>query len=68
MADTVIYEQQDAVAIISMNRPDALNGFTTELRESLLHAFEKAHRDDSVRVVVFTGEGRAFSAGADLKA
>jgi 2-(1,2-epoxy-1,2-dihydrophenyl)acetyl-CoA isomerase len=68
MADTVIYEQQDAVAIISMNRPDALNGFTTELREALLHAFEKAHRDESVRVVVFTGEGRAFSAGADLKA
>ena len=67
MADTVIYEQQDAVAIISMNRPDALNGFTTELRESLLHAFEKAHRDESVRVVVLTGEGRAFSAGADLK-
>ena len=67
MADTVIYEKQDAVAIISMNRPDALNGFTTALRESLLHAFEKAHRDESVRVVVFTGEGRAFSAGADLK-
>ena len=37
MADTVIYEQQDAVAIISMNRPDSLNGFTTELREALLH-------------------------------
>lgn len=68
MADTVIYKQEDAVAIISMNRPDALNGFTTELREQLLHAFEKAHRDESVRVVVFTGEGRAFSAGADLKA
>ncbi len=67
MADTVIYEQQDAVAIISMNRPDALNGFTTELREALLHAFEKAQRDETVRVVVFTGEGRAFSAGADLK-
>jgi len=67
MADTVIYEQQAAVAIISINRPDALNGFTTELRAALLHAFEKAHRDTSVRVVVFTGEGRAFSAGADLK-
>lgn len=67
MAETVIYEQQDAVAIISMNRPDSLNGFTTELRKELLHAFEKAHRDDSVRIIVFTGEGRAFSAGADLK-
>ncbi len=67
MAETVIYEQQEAVAVISINRPDALNGFTTELREALLHAFEKAHRDESVRVIVFTGEGRAFSAGADLK-
>jgi len=67
MADTVIYDQQAAVAIISMNRPDSLNGFTTELCADLLHAFEKAHTDESVRAVVFTGEGRAFSAGADLK-
>lgn len=67
MAGTVKYEQQDTVAIISMNRPDSLNGFTSELCEDLVLAFEKAHRDDSVHVVVFTGEGRAFSAGADLK-
>jgi 2-(1,2-epoxy-1,2-dihydrophenyl)acetyl-CoA isomerase len=67
MAGTVNYEQQDTVAIISMNRPDALNGFTSELCEDLVLAFEKAHRDASVHVVVFTGEGRAFSAGADLK-
>lgn len=67
MAETVLYEQQGAVAIISMNRPDSLNGFTTELCEDLLHAFEKAEVDPSVRAVVFTGEGRAFSAGADLK-
>ena len=67
MAGTVIYDQKAAVAIISMNRPDSLNGFTTELCADLLHAFEKAHIDESVRAVVFTGEGRAFSAGADLK-
>lgn len=67
MTGTVIYSQQDAVAIISMNRPDSLNGFTTELCQDLLLGFEKAHCDDSVRAVVFTGEGRAFSAGADLK-
>jgi 2-(1,2-epoxy-1,2-dihydrophenyl)acetyl-CoA isomerase len=67
MAETVIYEQQDAVAIISMNRPDSLNGFTSELCADLLLAFEKAQRDESVRAVVLTGEGRAFSAGADLK-
>ena len=67
MSDTVIYEQQHGVAIISMNRPDSLNGFTPELCEDLLQAFEKAEQDESVRVIVFTGEGRAFSAGADLK-
>ena len=67
MADTIIYEQQEAVAIISINRPDSLNGFTSELCEELLLAFEKAQRDESVRAVVLTAEGRAFSAGADLK-
>lgn len=67
MGDTVIYERQDGVAIIAMNRPDSLNGFTPELCEDLLQAFEKAEQDESARVVVFTGEGRAFSAGADLK-
>ena len=67
MTDNVLYEREDGVAIISMNRPDALNGFTNELCADLLQAFETAHRDESVRVVVFTGEGRAFSAGADLK-
>jgi len=67
MTDTVIYSQQDAVAVISMNRPDALNGFTSELCDDLLLALEQAHRDASIRAVVLTGEGRAFSAGADLK-
>ena len=67
MPDTVIYETQDAVAIISINRPDSLNGFTSELCEGLLLAFEEAGRDETVRTIVFTGEGRAFSAGADLK-
>lgn len=67
MANNVLYEQRDNVAIISMNRADSLNGFTTELCEELVQAFEKAQSDASIRVIVFTGEGRAFSAGADLK-
>lgn len=66
MYETVNYEQQDGVATIALNRPDSLNGFTKQLCEELLAAFEHAHNDDSVRVVVLTGEGRAFSAGADL--
>lgn len=67
MAGTVLYTQQDSVAIISMDRPDSLNGFTTELCQDLLLAFEEADRDDAIRAIVLTGEGRAFSAGADLK-
>lgn len=67
MTSTVNYEQRDDVAIISLNRPDSLNGFTTELCDDLLLAFEKADNDKNIRAIVFTGEGRAFSAGADLK-
>lgn len=67
MTDTVIYTKDDAVAIISMNRPDSLNGFTSELCDDLLLAFEKAQLDTAIRCVILTGEGRAFSAGADLK-
>jgi 2-(1,2-epoxy-1,2-dihydrophenyl)acetyl-CoA isomerase len=68
MFDTVNYERSDSVAIIAMNRPDALNAFTGELCRDLMLALEKASGDDAIRSVVLTGEGRAFSAGADLKA
>ncbi len=67
MTDTVTTSQDGAVATITLNRPDALNGFTPEMCGDLLLALETAHNDDSVRVVIITGSGRAFSAGADLK-
>jgi 2-(1,2-epoxy-1,2-dihydrophenyl)acetyl-CoA isomerase len=67
MSDIVKYEQQGAVAVITINRPDSMNAFTTQLSADLQLELEKAHNDDSVRVVVLTGEGRCFSAGADLK-
>lgn len=67
MSDLVRYEQDGAVAVITINRPDALNAFTTELSLALQLALEKAHYDTAVRAVVLTGEGRSFSAGADLK-
>ena len=67
MSDIVKYDQQDAVAVITLNRPNSMNAFTTELRADLLEALEKARDDDAVRVVILTGEGRSFSAGADLK-
>lgn len=65
--ETVRYSREEAVAVITIHRPDAMNSFNTELRRDLLAAFRQARDDSSVRVVVFTGEGRSFSAGADLK-
>ncbi len=65
--ETVKYAQDDAVAVITIHRPDAMNSFNDELRRDLLAACDRAAGDDSVRAVVITGEGRTFSAGADLK-
>lgn len=66
--DTVSYEVDGAVATIALDRQDALNSFDETLRRDLLGAFEAAADDDAVRVAILTGKGRAFSAGADLKA
>lgn len=68
MSDIVKYAQHGAVAVITINRPDAMNAFTTELSLALQLALEKAHNDKQIRAVVLTGEGRSFSAGADLNA
>ena len=68
MSDIVKYEQADGVAIITLNRPDAMNSFTSQLSFDLLAALERQPTNDSsVRALVLTGEGRCFSAGADLK-
>jgi 2-(1,2-epoxy-1,2-dihydrophenyl)acetyl-CoA isomerase len=67
MGNTVLYEQRDRVAVITLNRPEALNSFDREMRQDLIEATTRARHDDNVRVVVLTGAGRCFSAGADLK-
>lgn len=68
MSEVVKFEKHDAVAVITLHRPESMNAFNAELRAAVVEAFARAEADDSVRVVVFTGEGRCFSAGADLKA
>jgi 2-(1,2-epoxy-1,2-dihydrophenyl)acetyl-CoA isomerase len=67
MSETVRRETSDGVLTLTLNRPDALNSFTVEMKEALLGALKDAARDPGVRVVVLTGAGRAFSAGQDLK-
>jgi 2-(1,2-epoxy-1,2-dihydrophenyl)acetyl-CoA isomerase len=64
--ETVIYEMRDNVAIITMNRPDALNALSQQLVEELPQAIKKAI-EDKARAVVITGAGRAFCAGGDLR-
>jgi 2-(1,2-epoxy-1,2-dihydrophenyl)acetyl-CoA isomerase len=64
---TVTLQRRGAVATIELNRPDAMNAWNRELGEELRTVVERTAADDDVRAVVITGQGRAFSAGADLK-
>ncbi|HUP82787.1 MAG TPA: enoyl-CoA hydratase-related protein [Candidatus Limnocylindria bacterium] len=67
MTDTVLTSTTDGMLTVTLNRPDALNSFTVEMKEGLLAALKDAARNKEVRVVIVTGAGRAFSAGQDLK-
>jgi enoyl-CoA hydratase/carnithine racemase len=64
--EEIRYQLTDGVATITLHRPDKLNAFTPTMMGELITAFDVADADDDVRVVVVTGAGRAFCAGADL--
>jgi 2-(1,2-epoxy-1,2-dihydrophenyl)acetyl-CoA isomerase len=65
--ETVLYEKTGGVATIFLNRPDRLNAFDSGLHRDLHDALDSSAGDDEVRCVVLRGEGRGFSAGADLR-
>jgi 2-(1,2-epoxy-1,2-dihydrophenyl)acetyl-CoA isomerase len=68
MSDAVLYEVRDAVAHVTINRPDAMNAADASVREGLKAAFDAAAEDAEVRAVLLTGAGdRAFCVGQDLK-
>lgn len=62
----VLTEKKDHYAILTLNRPEALNALNTEVLAEMSQAFDELQRDDEVRVIVITGAGRAFAAGADI--
>ena len=62
----LIYEVDEPVATITLNRPDRLNALTTRLLSEIEHAFAAAEQDRRVVGIVLTGAGRGFSAGADM--
>ena len=64
----ILYEVSDKIATITLNRPDRMNAWTPIMERDVRHAMEAAAADDNVRVIVLTGAGRAFCAGADMDA
>jgi len=64
--ETLLYEVEDNVLTITLNRPAKLNAFNNTMRKELIDAIDRSDADDDVRAVIFTGAGRAYCAGADL--
>ena len=65
MYEHILHDVSDHIATISLDRADKLNAYTPEMGEEVVAAFEQARTDDDVRVVILTGEGRAFCAGVE---
>lgn len=65
--ETIKSEKRGAVALITLNRPQALNALNTQLMEELAKALDQAEADAGVRCIVITGSEKAFAAGADIK-
>ncbi|MEQ1754506.1 MAG: crotonase/enoyl-CoA hydratase family protein [Micropepsaceae bacterium] len=64
----ITYQVADGIATLTLHRPEKLNAFTGVMMAEMIDAFDQADADDNVRVVIVTGSGRAFCAGADLSA
>ena len=63
----ILYDVNDRIAMITLNRPDRLNAHTQTMGKSVRHAMAEAAQDSNIRVVVLTGAGRGFCAGADME-
>lgn len=63
----IIYEKESGIAVIKLNRPQVLNAMNKQLWLDFQEALEDARTDQAIKAVIITGEGRAFSTGADLK-
>lgn len=66
MAGTVLFEKRDAVAWVTLNRPDRLNAYNVAMRDDLFAALNAVHADPEVRAMVLAGAGAAFSTGGDV--
>ena len=64
----ILYDVSEKIATVTLHRPDRMNAWTAIMERDVRHAMEAAAADDNVRVIVLTGSGRAFCAGADMEA
>ena len=64
----ILYDVSERIATITLHRPDRMNAWTPVMERDVRHAMEAAAADENVRVIVLTGAGRAFCAGADMEA
>lgn len=64
----ILYDVEDGILTITLNRPDRLNAFTITMKNEIVDALDRADNDDDVRAIIFTGAGRAFCAGMELGA
>ena len=68
MSDSlVLIDRQDAIAVVTLNRPEALNALSMALRRRIHDVFTELGSDRSTEVIILTGAGRAFTVGLDLK-
>ncbi|MBT3310624.1 MAG: enoyl-CoA hydratase [Desulfobacterales bacterium] len=66
MEKTVLYEVEDSIAIITLNRPERRNSITQDLLVNLFNSFEEVIKDDNIKVAILTGNGKSFCSGIDL--
>ena len=65
--EPILYEKENGVATITLNRPQALNAFVPQMNKEVLDVLKEGERDKEIRCFVITGAGRAFCAGADME-
>ena len=65
--ETIRYDVADRILALTLHRPERMNAFTGRMADEMIDAFDKADADDAIKVVIVTGSGRAFCAGADLE-